>query len=42
VKKNPDDANRAQTMLFDLSRRRDDSWTPPSVSGAVPIFSYRF
>jgi hypothetical protein len=42
VKKDRDDANRAETMLFDLSRRREDSWTPPSVGGAVPIFSYRF
>jgi len=42
VKKDGDGANRAQTMLFDLSRKREDLWTPPSVSGAVPIFSYRF
>jgi hypothetical protein len=37
-----DDVNRVQTILFDLSRRRESSWTPPSVGGAVPIFSYRF
>jgi hypothetical protein len=42
VKKTPDDANRAQTMLFDLSRRREHSWMPPSAGGGLPIFSYRF
>jgi hypothetical protein len=42
VEKSEDDANRARTMLLDLSRRREDSWMAPSVGGAVPIFSYRF
>ncbi len=37
-----DDVNRARTMLFDLSRRREDSWAAPSVGSALPIFSYRF
>jgi len=42
VKKDRDDANRAQMMLFDLSRRREDSWTPPAMGSGVPVFSYRF
>lgn len=36
-----DDVNRTRTMLFDLSRRREDSWAAP-MSGAAPIFTYRF
>ncbi len=42
VERGYDSMNRARTMLFDLSRRREGSWTPPALSGAVPIFSYHF
>jgi hypothetical protein len=37
-----DDMNRARTTLFDLSRRRENSWAAPSIGGVVPIFNYRF
>jgi hypothetical protein len=37
-----ENGNRAQILRFDLSQRRDDSRASPSLSGAVPIFTYRF